>query len=217
MKKQSAKGPARKSKPEPRKLTDKQGAFALRYLVHHNATRAAIEAGYSAATAAVQGYQLLQNPLVRQELDRLHAEQADRLKIDADRLLVRLTEGVNADLADIIDDAGGLKPISEWPLAWRRGLVAGIEVEEEYDDEAPDEEMEPQGHGGALRRRIQRKVAVGRVAKVKLADRTRIMELLGRHQSVQAWKDRKVHEAAEPLMELYRQIAGQSIKPGGAS
>jgi len=39
-----------------KKLTYKQRAFVLRYLVHFNGTKAAIEAGYSIKTATMQDY-----------------------------------------------------------------------------------------------------------------------------------------------------------------
>jgi phage terminase small subunit len=209
--------PARRPKPEPKTLTEKQGAFALRYLVHHNATRAAIEAGFSEKTAAVQGYQLLQNPLVRAEIDRLHAEQAERLKIDADQLLRRLVEDLDADIADLHYADGGLKPIDEWPMAFRKGLVAGVEIEEEYDDDDTEEEFEEQAHGGALKRERKPRRAIGRVVKYRLTDRNRTKDLIGRHRTVQAWKDVKTHEASDALLELYQQIAGKAVAPVAAA
>lgn len=213
-----AKKPAKRAKKaEPRKLTDKQGAFALEYVVDFNATRAAIAAGFSAKTAAVQGYQLLQNPLVAAEIGRLKAEQAERIKMDADSLLTRLLEEAHADMADLYDDDGALKPVREWPRIWRMGLVAGVEIEEEYDDEEEPDEMEPQGHGGALRRPRKVRTAIGRVAKVKLSDRVKRLELIGRHQNIQAWKDRKVLDVADPLKKLFEQIAGNAIRPGGGA
>lgn len=209
-----------RAKPEPKKLTDKQGAFALEYVVDLNATRAATAAGFSAKTAAVQGYQLLQNPLVRKEIDRLKEERAERLKMDADRLLLRLLEEVHADVADLFDEVGGLKPIHEWPMAFRTGLIGGFEVEEEYGDEDEAEEgLEQQGHGGALKRAIKRKIAVGRISKIKLSDRTRRLELIGKHTGVRAF-DRtvpiKLDDAASVLKQLGELVSGRSIRPQGA-
>lgn len=42
-------------------LNDKQEKFAQSYVLHNNATEAAKAAGYSASSAANQGYRLLQN------------------------------------------------------------------------------------------------------------------------------------------------------------
>ena len=41
-------------------LNEKQEKFAQSYVLHNNATEAAKSAGYSAASAANQGYRLLQ-------------------------------------------------------------------------------------------------------------------------------------------------------------
>lgn len=206
----------RAKRPEPKELTAKQGAFALRYVGHNNATRAAIEVGFSEKSAHVRGSELCKNPLVRAEIDRLRAEQAERLQIDADRLLMMLVDEAHADIADLFTAEGGLRPIDEWPMAFRKGLVAGIEVQEEYakEDEA-ETEFEPQAHGGALKREVRGLNAIGRVAKIKLADRTRVKELIGRHATVQAWKDRREHTVAGPLQALLEQISGNSIRPKG--
>ena len=49
---------------KPRGLSFKQAAFVAKYLVHFNATKAAVEAGYKARNASVVAYQLLHKTLV---------------------------------------------------------------------------------------------------------------------------------------------------------
>jgi len=49
-------------------LTIRQKKFAAAYMVSTNATRAAIEAGYSEKSAPAQGHQLLNKPQVKAEL-----------------------------------------------------------------------------------------------------------------------------------------------------
>lgn len=200
---------------QPKKLTPMQRSFALEYIVDLNATRAAIRAGYSERTAAQLAYQLLQNPLVAAEVARLQDEKALRIKMDADRLAMRLFEEADADIADLYEKDGSLKPIHDWPPIWRKGLVTGIEIEEQYDkdDEDAETEFEPQAHGGALKRNIKPRRATGRIAKIKLSDRIKRLDLIGRHINVQAWKERKVIEADEPLRLLAEQIAGNAIRP----
>lgn len=200
---------------EPIKLTPMQRLFALEYIVDLNATRAAIRAGYSERTAAQLAYQLLQNPLVAAEVARLQDKKAQRIKMDADRLAMRLFEEADADIADLYEEDGSLKPIHDWPPIWRKGLVTGIEIEEQYekDDEDAETEFEPQAHGGALKRNIKPRRATGRIAKIKLSDRIKRLDLIGRHINVQAWKERKVIEADEPLRLLAEQIAGNAIRP----
>jgi len=67
--------PKTKTKPEPARggmLTPLQQAFVYEYAkAPKNATQAAIAAGYSPRTARVQVYDLLRNPKVRSELDRI--------------------------------------------------------------------------------------------------------------------------------------------------
>ena len=45
-------------------------------------------------------------------------------------MLKRLADEVTADLAEIYREDGSLKPLHEWPLIWRQGLVAGLDVDE---------------------------------------------------------------------------------------
>jgi phage terminase small subunit len=71
-------------------LTDKQGAFVSEFLLDHNATQAAIRAGYSSETAQEQASRLLSNVMVRREVDRLIAERSERVQIDADEVVRRL-------------------------------------------------------------------------------------------------------------------------------
>lgn len=210
--------PAKKTKRKPgppKKLTAMQRLFAMEYIVDLNGKRAAIRAGYSEKSAADLAHQLLRNPLVEAEIARQQAERMARIRMDADGLLVRLFEEADADIADLYEENGSLKPIQQWPPVWRKGLVAGIEIEEQYDndEEEADPEFEPQAHGGALKRQVKPRRATGRVAKVKLSDRVKRLELIGRHTAIQAWKDRKLIEADEPLRALAEAISGRSIRP----
>lgn len=47
-------------------------------------------------------------------------------RVDADFVLTRLREEVNADAADLYDTADNLLPVRSWPKVWRRGLVSTI-------------------------------------------------------------------------------------------
>ena len=148
-------------------LTAKQAAFVREYLLDLNATQAAIRAGYSAKTAEQQGPRLLGNVGVAAEIMKAQADRAERTQVDADWVLRRLADEADADLADIYDEHGGLKPVHDWPPIWRKGLVAGIEAEEIR-------------HDGAV---------VGMIRKVKLSDRVKRLELIGKHVNVQAFRE----------------------------
>lgn len=68
-------------------LTDQQEIFVREYIVDWNASAAAIRAGYSAKSARVLGWELLNNPNVRDAIETLASARARRLGIDGDELL----------------------------------------------------------------------------------------------------------------------------------
>lgn len=76
------------------KLTDKQQRFVEEYLKDLNATRAAIDAGYSKKTAEQQGYQLLQKTLVSEAIQEAQQKRSERTKIDADYVLKTIQETI---------------------------------------------------------------------------------------------------------------------------
>lgn len=194
-------------------LTDKQRLFVKEFMRDLNGTQAAIRTGYSAKTANEQAARLLANVSVRAAIEKRLEARSKKLEISADWVLKRLVKEAQADLAELFDDEGGVKNIHDWPMEWRQGLVAGIEVEEKYEDVEEPDEMEPQGHGGALRRPAKRKVAMGRVTKLKLADRHKKLEAIGRHVNVNAWK--VIEGAANPYDggSLMEAVGGNGIRP----
>lgn len=153
------------------KLTAKQARFVEEYLIDLNAAAAAIRAGYSAKMAKSIGHQNLQRPAIAEAIATAQAARAKRTEVDADWVLRRLAEEATADLADILSEDGAVKPVKDWPLTWRQGLVAGFEVAE----------MTVEGK------------KVGQTVKVKLSDRIKRLELIGKHVSVQAFRD-QVHQ-----------------------
>lgn len=150
------------------KLTPKQALFVAEYLKDLNAEQAARRAGYSKTTAR-KGIVMLSHPAVKQAVEASKAERSKRIQIDADWVLQRLAAMADADTADLYGPEGGLLPVDQWPEVWRRGLVAGLETAEEKT---------PEGEVLAV------------VRKVKHADRLKVLELIGRHVGVGAWRDK---------------------------
>lgn len=148
-------------------MTPRQQRFVEEYLIDLNATQAAIRAGYSEKTAGQQGFDLLKKPEIQDGIAEAQSERAKRTEIDADWVLRRLGDEASADLADLYDESGALKPVHDWPLIWRQGLVAGMDIEE---------------------LRVEGETA-GTIRKVKLSDRVKRLELLGKHVNVQAFRD----------------------------
>lgn len=153
------------------KLTEKQQRFVDEYLLDLNASAAARRAGYSARTAEWQGPQLLKKTHVSAAISAAQAKRSKRTQINADWVLKRLSSEADADLADLYDDGGNLLPIREWPMVFRRGLVVGFETVHEIE-----------GSGENARRLL--------VRKIKLLDRSKVVDMIGKHVGVQAWRER---------------------------
>lgn len=177
------------------RITAKQAQFCREYLVDLNGAAAARRAGYSPRTADQIAINLVGKSWVSEEINRLLAERARSCSIDADGVLERLLEEANADLADLFDGDGNIKPVHEWPTPWKRGLVTGLEVE-----------TITEGRG-------ENKRPIGKVTRVKFSDRIRRLELIGKHASVGAFRDKVQLETADPLADLLREIAGRTFGP----
>jgi len=152
-------------------LTPKQRLFVAEYLKDLNATQAAIRAGYSERTANEQGARLLAKVSVRQAVDIALAQRVDDVKIDAAWVLKRLADEATADIADLYDERGELLPVQDWPLIWRQGLVQGIDVEELFEGKGKD------------------RVKIGTVRKIRLDNRVKRLELIGKHIGVNAFQE----------------------------
>ncbi|OQP33920.1 MULTISPECIES: terminase small subunit [Pantoea] len=161
------------------KLTDKQELFAREYLKDLNATQAAIRAGYSEKTAKEAGYENLTKPHVLELVAELKAQRVEQTGIDAAYVLRRLVEIDQMDVLDIMTDDMSIKPVSEWPASWRRYL-SGFDLADMFEGRGEDREM------------------VGILKKIKWPDKVKNLELLGKHVTVQAFKDNVKNELVGP-------------------
>jgi phage terminase small subunit len=198
------------------KLTPKQQRFVEEYLVDLNGTQAAMRSGYSARTADRIAHELLRKPAVAAAVAERMRARSERVGASSEWVLRRLYAEAEADLADLYDEQGNLKHPDEWPAIWRTGLVAGIET-----FQAPTGEVDADG-----------KRVYGTVRKLKLADRTRIVELIGKHAAVSAFREQiglsnpdggPIEVAAVPLDNIKKALArvralseqGNHAAPGG--
>ena len=176
----------------PKLKSPKQEAFAQHYVLTGNASEAYRKA-YSTktkndATIYQSASKLLRDPKVSprvKELQQAASERAEKkFRVDADWMLSRLKEIDEMDVADIMDDAGNVKPIREWPKVWRTSISA-LDLHE------------IQGAEDALTV----------IRKLKLPDKAKNLEMLGRHVEVQAFKDRTETEVttSASIEELLRQ------------
>ena len=158
-------------------VTPKQQRFVEEYLIDLNATAAYRRAGYVAKgnAAEVNAARLLRNAQVQAAIVEAKAARSAETGINAAWVLQRLADEAFADMADLYDEIGRIKPVKDWPLVWRQGLVAGIEVE-------------TIGEGA------------GQVTKVKISERIKRVELIGKHVDVQAFKEKVEHSGAMTLV-----------------
>lgn len=159
-------------------LTDKQEMFCREYLIDLNATQAAIRAGYSEKTSNEQGARLLANVSVQIRISELKAARNDRIDVDADYVLKRLFEIDQMDVLDILKDDGGLKMVHEWPKVWRTTL-SGLDILTTVTnfDETTMENI---------------------LKKIKWPDKVKNLELLGKHVTVQAFRESVKSELSGP-------------------
>lgn len=183
-----------------KKLTPKQQLFVAEHIIDFDGAKAVRRAGYkvtSGGSAASMAHIMLAKPGIQAAIAAAMVERVKRVKVDADWVLQTLFEEATADLADLYDEDGALLPIRQWPKIFRTGLVVGIEVEEVFEGYGKD------------------RVQTGFMRKVKLSDRLKHKELIGKHVDVQAFRERVQHEtpADGPLAQLFQQITGTSVKP----
>lgn len=166
------------------KLSPKQQQFVAEYLIDLNATQAAIRAGYSRKTAHSQGPRLLENVEVEAAINAAKLARSTVTKIDANWVLERLAEESQADVADLYSkETGDLLPVHEWPKIWRQGLVAGIEIDALYDGVGAD------------------RVRIGETKKVRLSERIRRLELIGKHVAVNAFQEQVAVKGLDSLAD----------------
>ena len=151
-------------------LTPKQQRFVEEYLIDLNATQAAIRAGYSEKTAKEIGSENLTKPNIAKAIQEAQSKRTEEAKIDSAYVLKRLVEIDQMDVLDIMDDDGNVKPLRDWPKIWRQ-YISNIETISVDDGE-------------------------GWLKKIKWPDKVKNLELLGKHVSVGAFKDKIEHTGA---------------------
>lgn len=135
-------------------LSNKQQAFIDSYLTHWNATRAAIEAGYSKRTARAIGAENLTKPDISKEIAARKAES----HMSADEAMARLSDMARASIADFAD-VKMLTDLKNHPLAH---VIHKLEI---------------------LARKTQNGDILTRV-KIELHNSQKALELIGRHHGI---------------------------------
>ena len=138
------------------KLTTKQKCFIEEYLLDLNATQAAIRAGYSARNADKISSELMGKTRVSEAIKEKMAERSRRTGINQDRVIQELARVAFVNPQNVIDtETGKIKPgASEDDLA----CIQSVKVKKTETARTTTIERE-----------------------VKLADKMKALELLGKH------------------------------------
>lgn len=123
------------------------------YLIDLNATQAAIRAGYKPQAARDIGYENLTKPDIKNAIDRKIAERSKRTGVNADRVIMELAKIAFVNAGEVIDfdTATLMDKISPDDMA----AIHSVKVKTFGED--------------------------GLEREVKLADKLKALELLGKH------------------------------------
>lgn len=134
-------------------MTKKQKRFIEEYLIDLNATQAAIRAGYSPDTAKSIGSENLTKPDIQARIAKAMAERSRRTGVNADRVVMELAKIAFVNASDVIDaETAMLKP-----------------------DVAPEDTAAIQSV------KVKTFGEDGLEREVKMADKLKALELLGKH------------------------------------
>ena len=134
-------------------MTDKQKRFCEEYMIDLNATQAAIRAGYSPKTAQQTSHENLLKPVIQNYIAQLQAEQSRRTGVSADRVVRELARIAFVNASDLIDPE-----------------TASVKLDASRDDLAAVQSIKVKTFGED-----------GLEHEVKLADKLKALDLLGRH------------------------------------
>ncbi len=165
-------------------MTKKQRRFIEEYLIDLNATQAAIRAGYSPDTAGSIGNENMQKPEIRAHIDRAMAERSKRTGVSADRVVMELARIAFVNAVDVIDPK-----------------TATIKSEASSDDTAAIQSVKVKTFGDD-----------GLEREIKMADKIKALELLGRHMGM--FKDKLEVTGLDKEMDKLDDLIGQ-IRGGG--
>lgn len=129
--------PKTKAKGKPKRAGNLRSLFVDEYMIDRNGTEAAKRAGYAPKSAGVTACQLLKDPKICAEINKRSAEQSQRLRITADRVMQEYEALALLDPLDLFRPDGSMKPLAEIPEAARRA-IGGLELRELADLETPN-------------------------------------------------------------------------------
>lgn len=153
------------------KLTVRERLFVREYLIDLNAARAAVRAGYSPRWAYTNTHRVINRPRVKAVIEAAMAARAAKLEITADRVLREIALMGFANLMDYFTPQEDGTVYVDLSRLTRQQAAALVEVQVE----------EFTSGRGAAGREVKR-------VRIKLADKSRNLELIGKHLGMFARK-----------------------------
>lgn len=134
-------------------MTNKQKRFCKEYLIDLNATQAAIRAGYSPDTAGSIGAENLTKPEIQREVARDMAERSRRTGVNAERVVLELAKVAFVNVGNVIDAT----------------------------DATIKEDAAPEDLAAIQSIKVKYMGDMGIEREIRMADKLKALELLGRH------------------------------------
>jgi phage terminase small subunit len=157
-------------------------AIARAYVLESLTKSAAYLHGFPQNASKAPGYisthvgKIFDRPIVQARVAELQGHKTraaeEEFKIDANTLLRDLVDVRKMDIADILDDEDNVLPVHEWPEVWRQ-TISGFDVE------------------ALLLGRGENRSSIGVLKKIKGPDKLRVLDMIGKHIGVNAFKDVK--------------------------
>lgn len=203
------KKPAKKAQSPKKKRTPKNNSAAIErtcqeYVLNggdqSKAYRIAFpnSAKWKDASVHQRASKLFADTKVQSRIEALKAQAADiaknKFNVDAEYVLGRLAEIDRMDFADIFkEDGKELLPIHEWPESWRR-YISGFDFSEIWGGTGEERQM------------------IGFLKKIKWPDKVKNLELLGKHVSVNAFREQV--GLSDPNGDPVQLITRRIVRPG---
>lgn len=134
-------------------MTKKQKRFCEEYLIDLNATQAAIRAGYSPDTAGAIGAENLTKPEIQRAVAKAMAERSRRTGVNAERVVLELAKIAFVNVGNVID-----------------ATDATLKTDADPEDLAAIQSIKVKDMGD-----------MGIEREIRMADKLKALELLGRH------------------------------------
>lgn len=149
-------------------MTDAQKRFCDEYLIDLNATRA-YKVAYPKCkkdeTANAASSRMLRNVKVQEYISEKQKEIEKRTEVTQDMVIKELAKIAFLDIRKLYTENGQLKNVADIDSD-TAGAISSLETLEEYEGYGDDREK------------------IGDTQKVKLLDKTKALELLGRHLGI---------------------------------